>query len=120
MKTVMVSGSLNWDLVHVINEKLLHEWDGPMRLIQGRARGADAIARSYAVNRGWEVIDYPPDYDQYGKVATHIRNQAMVDYRPDVALFFIRDFSSGTMTTLEKAVKARLKVRCFYHEDYAE
>lgn len=118
MKTVMVSGSLNWDLVHVINEKLLYEWDGPMTLIQGMARGADSIARSYAYNRNWVVKDFPPNYVEFGKVATHIRNQAMVDERPDVALFFIRDFSNGTMTTLEKAVKARIKVKCFYYEDY--
>jgi hypothetical protein len=118
VKTVMVSGSLEWDLAWVINEKLLAEWDGPMCLIQGRARGADSIARSYADNRGWEIIDFPPDYGKYGTPATHIRNQEMVNQKPDVALFFIRDFSNGTMTTLEKAVKARLKVRCFYYDDY--
>lgn len=119
MKTIMVSGSRNWDLVEVINKALLHEWDfGNMRLIQGGAQGADVIARSYAVNRNWEVIDYRPNYTDYGKTATHIRNLEMVNQKPDVALFFIRDMSNGTMTTLEKAVKARLKVRTFYYEDY--
>lgn len=118
VKTVMVSGSLNWDLVHVINERLLAEWNGPMCLIQGGARGADAIAKSYAINRGWNWHEFRPDYDQFGKVATHIRNQEMVNWKPDVALFFIRDMSNGTMSTLEKAVKARLKVRTFYYEDY--
>lgn len=118
MKTVMVSGSLNWDLVHVINDKLYDEWHGPMTLLQGGARGADAIAKSYAMNRNWSWHEFRPDYAQFGKVATHVRNQEMVNWRPDVALFFIRDFSNGTMTTLEKAVKARLKVRCFYYDDY--
>ena len=115
----MVSGSLNWDLGYIINAKLLDEWDGPMKLIEGGARGADSIAHSYAINRGWETQRFPPNYTEFGKVATHIRNQEMVNQRPDVALFFIRDFSNGTMTTLEKAVKARLKVRCFYYDDYA-
>src|SRR5687767_13635451 len=115
----MVSGSLNWDLVDVINSKLLEEWDGPMCLIQGMARGADSIARSYALNRGWQIRDFPPNYVSFGRTATHIRNQEMVNCKPDVALFFIRDFSNGTMTTLEKAVKARLKVRPFYYDDYA-
>lgn len=118
MKTVMVSGSLNWDLPGIINAALLEEWTGPMALIQGMARGADSIARSYAANRGWLVRDFPPNYVTFGRTATHVRNQQMVDERPDVALFFIRDFSNGTMTTLEKAVKARLKVRCFYYDDY--
>ena len=114
----MVSGSRNWDLVGIVNQALLEEWVGPTRLIQGAAQGADSIAKSYAFNRGWEVIDYRPNYTDYGKAATHIRNLEMVNQRPDVALFFIRDMSNGTMTTLEKAVKARIKVRCFYYEDY--
>jgi hypothetical protein len=118
VKTIMVSGSRNWDLVSVVNAKLLEEWDGPMRLIQGAAQGADSIAKSYALNRNWEIVDYRPNYTDYGKAATHIRNLEMVNQKPDVVLFFIRDFSNGTMTTLEKAVKARLKVRCFYYDDY--
>ncbi len=119
MKKVMVSGSLNWDLAQVINSKLLEEWTDPrMYLIQGGARGADAIAKSYAFNRSWEVMEFAPDYAQYGKVATHVRNQEMVNTKPDVALFFIRDMSRGTWTTLEKAVKAGIKVRPFYYEDY--
>jgi hypothetical protein len=119
VKTIMVSGSRDWDLVPIINQALHKEWTcSEMRLIQGAARGADLIARSYAVNRGWEVVDYWPNYTDYGSAATHVRNQEMVNQRPGVALFFIRDFSNGTMTTLEKAVKARIKVRCFYYEDY--
>lgn len=118
MKTIMVSGSRNWDLVHPIQLALVQEKMFRTRLIQGAARGADDIARSFGLRQGWEVIDYRPNYTDFGKAATHIRNLEMVNQRPDVALFFIRDFSSGTMTTLEKAVKARIKVRCFYYDDY--
>lgn len=114
-----MSGSLNWDLPQIINSALSAEWtDHRMYLIQGGARGADAMGKSYAFNHGWEVMEFPPNYAQFGKTATHIRNQEMVNCEPNVALFFIRNFSNGTMTTLEKAVKARLKVRCFYYEDY--
>lgn len=119
MKTVMVSGSRNWDLVSVVNNKLLEEWtDHEMRLIQGAARGADLIARSYGVNRGWDIVDYHPNYTDYGKTATHVRNLEMVNQKPDIVLFFVRDMSNGTMTTLEKVVKARIKFRIFYYEDY--
>lgn len=120
MKTVMVSGSREWVWDSVIRKALQDEWvPGRMRLIQGDAIGADKMAKAFGHGNGWEVIDYRPNYTDFGKAATHIRNLDMVNKRPDVALFFIRDMSNGTMTTLEKAVKARIKVRCFYHEDYA-
>lgn len=116
----MVSGSRNWVWDSVVCKALQDEYtQDRMRLIQGAAKGADLMARSVAVTKGWDVVDYHPSYTDYGKAATHIRNLEMVNQRPDVALFFIRDMSNGTMTTLEKAVEARIKVRCFYHEDYA-
>ena len=120
MKTVMVSGSRNWVWDSVIRKALQDEWvPGRMRLIQGCAKGADTMARAFALNNNWDIIDYRPEYTEYGKVATHIRNLQMVQAEPDMALFFVRDMSSGTMTTLEKVVKARIKFRIFYHDDYA-
>lgn len=126
MKTIMVSGSRNWRWDWVVRNALDQaagqgEW-APGRgitLIQGAAQGADSMARSHAIRRGWEVVDYRPNYTDYGKAATHIRNLEMVNQKPDIVLFFVRDMSSGTMTTLEKVVKARIKFRIFYDEDYA-
>jgi hypothetical protein len=120
VKTVMVSGSRDWVWDSVIRKALNEEWTHHnMRLIQGAARGADLMARSYALNKNWEIVDYHPNYTDFGKAATHIRNLEMVNQKPDIALFFVRDMSSGTMTTLEKVVKARIKFRIFYHDDYA-
>lgn len=121
MKTVMVSGSRNWRWDWVVRDaldKVIHQWER-CTLIQGAAQGADMMARAHAIRRGWEIIDYRPNYTDYGKAATHIRNAEMVADRPDIALFFVRDMSSGTMTTLEKVVKARIKFRIFYDDDYA-
>lgn len=119
MKTIMVSGSRNWVWDSVIRKALKEEEAYRTRLIQGAAQGADLMARSMAVNWGWEVVDYRPNYTDYGKAATHIRNLEMVNQKPDIVLFFVRDMSNGTMTTLEKVVKARIKFRIFYHDDYA-
>lgn len=119
MKTIMVSGSREWRWDAVIRKALKEEEEYRTRLIQGAAKGADLMARSMAINWGWEVADYRPNYTDYGKTATHIRNMEMVAAKPDIALFFVRDMSSGTMTTLEKVVKARIKFRIFYDEDYA-
>lgn len=119
MKTVMVSGSRDWVWGSVVRKALNEEWVRGTELIHGDASGADAEADAFAREKGWAMRKFKPDYARFGKQATHIRNQAMVDQKPDIALFFVRDMSNGTMTTLEKVVKARIKFRIFYHDDYA-
>lgn len=118
---VMVTGSRNWDLVHPIEKHLYWFTRGAseVTLLEGGAEGADRIARNYALSRGWEVITFLPKYELYGKSATHVRNQAMVDKLPDLVLAYPRSRSSGTYSTIEKAIRARLLVRPFYYEDYA-
>lgn len=80
--------------------------------------GADSIARGYALNAGWEIHTFLPDYKTHGASAPHIRNQAMVDQKPDLVLAYIRNMSAGTTSTVIKAYKAGLLVRPFYYEDY--
>lgn len=117
---IMVTGSRNWDLVKPIEKHLYWFTRGAsgVTLLEGGAEGADRIARNYALSRGWEVIISLPKYELHGKSATHVRNQAMIDMLPDLVLAYSRNRSSGTYSTIEKAVKARLLVRPFYYEDY--
>lgn len=127
MLTIMVSGSREWKWNYVVNAALdkaarTGDWEPrkEVTLIQGAARGADQMARSHALRRGWDIVDYRPNYTDYGKAATHIRNAEMVAGKPDIALFFVRDMSSGTMTTLEKVVKARIRFEIYWHDNYNE
>jgi hypothetical protein len=117
---VMVTGSRNWDLVPVISKHLYWFTRGwkEVTLFEGGATGADSIARGYALTNGWEIETFLPKYNLHGKSATHIRNQAMIDRKPDLVLAYIRDMSSGTVETVIKAYKARLLVRPFYYDDY--
>lgn len=117
---VMVTGSRNWDLVPIISKHLYwftRGWD-EVTLLEGGAVGADAIARGYAQSQGWQIHTFLPDYKTHGKGAPHVRNQKMIDQKPDLVLAYIRDMSSGTVETVIKAYKARLLVRPFYYEDY--
>lgn len=117
---LLVAGSRNWDLVSVQYHWMEH-WTkhaGKVTLFEGGAQGADAIARQYALETGWEIHTFLPKYDLYGPKATHIRNQAMVDQKPDLALIFWRDASPGTKSTITKAFQAGITTRVCYYEDY--
>lgn len=118
----MVTGSRNWDLVPVIEKHLYWFTRGwkEVTLIEGGAVGADSIARNYARKQGWEIHTFLPDYQTHGKAAPHVRNQKMVDLKPHLVLAYIRNMSSGTISTVIKANTAHLMVRPFYYEDYKE
>lgn len=61
----------------------------PRLIIEGGARGADALARSYAMLHGVELQSYPAMWDRDGKAAGPIRNQAMlINGRPDLVIAF--------------------------------
>lgn len=115
-----MTGSRKWDLVPIISKHMYwftRGWND-VTLLEGGATGADAIARGYALGQGWEINTFLPNYSLHGSNAPHVRNQKMVDQRPDLVLAYIREMSPGTVSTVQKAFKAGLLVRPFYYEDY--
>jgi hypothetical protein len=57
----------------------LHRRHNITQIIEGGARGADALARDWANHRGVEVRTFPADWERYGKSAGFRRNQQMLD-----------------------------------------
>lgn len=73
-------------------------------IIQGCASGADSLAREWAINRGFKNEDYPANWDdlehpkaiikvnkwgkKYNYNAGFIRNQEMLDSKPDLVIAF--------------------------------
>ena len=47
---------------------LLRNW-GSVVIVSGGARGADALAKRYAVDRGYCYMEFPADWDTYGRRA---------------------------------------------------
>lgn len=58
---------------------LLRNW-GSVVIVSGGARGADALAKRYAMDRGYCYKEFPADWDTYGRCAGYIRNRAMHEY----------------------------------------
>lgn len=82
-------------------------------IIHGRARGADSLAGYYAREEGLEVIEFPAQWQVYGRSAGIIRNQQMLDEgKPDLVVYFHNNLanSRGTKDMVERATRAGIKV----------
>jgi hypothetical protein len=77
-----VTGSRNWTSREIIAGALTDATriitPGPIVVIEGGAKGADAIARIEANSRGWHVATVRAIWGFYGNAAGHIRDAAML------------------------------------------
>lgn len=109
MWNLMVTGSRSWTDETTINTVLARLWHAAGRpehatLIHGGCRGADLIAASIVDGRaGWEIREYPADWDGLGKRAGMVRNIQMLDSGPDHVVGFMHRGSTGAFHSLEQA-----------------
>lgn len=111
---VLVTGSRYWVDRDAIYSAMIAQWDkagrGPMTLVHGAAKGADTLAASVAHELGWDVEEYPADWDTYGRSAGPIRNAEMVKLGADVCLAFPFTNSRGTIDCMRRAKVAGIPV----------
>lgn len=74
----------------------------PDTIVSGGARGVDSYAKHYAVNHNIPIIEYLPDYKQYGRSAPFLRNIQIVE-TCDYLLAFWDGVSHGTKFTIDYA-----------------
>jgi hypothetical protein len=78
-------------------------------LIHGAAPGADRLAAEIWQPQGGTIEAYPADWKAHGKGAGPIRNQRMLDAKPDIVIAF--PGGSGTADMVRRARSKGLKVR---------
>src|SRR5258707_10540748 len=78
-------------------------------LMQGGARGADALAKRWA-GKHPEIVqwEYKAEWNKYGKAAGPIRNRRMLEWLPDLVVAFPGD--TGTANMVEQARAAGVEV----------
>lgn len=76
----------------------------PDTIVSGGAKGADTYAREFALKHNLQLIEFLPDYEQYGRTAPLIRNKLIVE-ECDCLIAFWDGKSRGTKYTLDLAEK---------------
>ncbi len=82
----------------------------PDIIVSGGARGADTLAKEYAMKNNIPLVEYMPEYSKYGRKAPLLRNLQIVD-NCDFLLAFWDGSSRGTKFTIDYAVKRRIPYR---------
>lgn len=97
----LVCGDRNWTNRQYLYRILdaLHAHRKFSILIEGEAKGADRMARDWAIKNKVSVRKFPAMWMVYGKGAGVIRNQQMLDEgKPDIIIAFHNDISASTGT----------------------
>ena len=71
----------------------------PTLIIEGGARGADALARRWAIANGIHFAEVPALWDFHSKAAGAIRNTAMLELKPDFCLAMPGQSGTNDMAT---------------------
>lgn len=102
-------------------ETLFKVLDGirPDLVIQGAAKGADAMALEWCHSRMVECWNMPADWKKHGKAAGPIRNRRMIEEgRPDLVIAFPGGI--GTADMIRQAEEASIRVITPYEKNEGE
>lgn len=71
-------------------------------IISGGDKGADSLAKKYAIEREISIKEFLPNWDQYGKAAGFIRNKLIINECDEIIAFW-DGISKGTKQGIEYA-----------------
>ena len=79
------------------------------QIVQGGAKGADRLAKEYAIRNHIQMREYPADWQKDGRAAGPIRNSRMLSEEgPDLVVAF--SGGRGTADMVSKAKRAGIEV----------
>jgi predicted Rossmann fold nucleotide-binding protein DprA/Smf involved in DNA uptake len=101
----------NWELLQSTLESF-----SPEAIVSGGAKGADTLAKNYAIMKGIKLIEFLPNYAQYGRSAPIMRNFQIIDSSDQVIAFWDGK-SKGTLHSINHAKKTGKEVVCIYFQN---
>lgn len=81
-----------------------------VQVVCGCARGADTLGKQFAEEFGLKVLEYPANWDKYGKKAGYLRNEEMAKVG-NALIAFWDEKSRGTGHMIDLAKKYKLDIR---------
>jgi hypothetical protein len=112
MSTILVCGGRDFNDVEFLSEHLDHLRDRPdiniSMVVQGGAKGADLLAKQWALSRGIHCAQVDAMWDYYQKAAGYRRNSAMLELKPIYAVAF--PGGKGTKMMIDLCKKAGITV----------
>lgn len=82
-------------------------------IVSGGARGVDSFARQAATFFNLFYIEYPADWDAFGRMAGFLRNEEIVKYADKVVAFWDGS-SKGTKHSIDLALKHRKSLEVIF------
>lgn len=119
---VIVAGSRGFVKYVLLRDKLDHMLSNISKthdivIVSGTAEGADKLGEQYARERGYEVKQFPADWDKYGKSAGYKRNEQMAEIATACVCFW-DGVSRGTMHMINIAKEKKLKLLVVEYNRY--
>ncbi len=102
---VLICGDRDWKDYESL-ERYIKALPPGSVIINGRCRGVDNMARFLARQLGYETMDFPADWEGYGRSAGPIRNKQMLDEgKPELVVAFHDNLSEskGTADMIRQA-----------------
>ena len=122
---LIVAGTRTFNDYDLLKEKidhaLLNHKDDEIVIVQGEAKGADALAKKYAKEKGYEVKSFPADWNKHGKAAGPIRNRQMHEcagqFEKRGCIIFWDGESRGTAQNIKLADEFGTQLICVKYKE---
>ena len=82
-------------------------------ILSGAARGVDSIAAAYGRKNNFRVMEFKADWDNLGRGAGYIRNEALVAAADKVVAFWDGE-SKGTKHSIDLALEAHKSLEVIF------
>ncbi len=90
-----------------------YQYGSLTHIVSGGATGADRLAERYAIEHGYPMTIYKPDWANLGKAAGPIRNKTIIN-SADCVLAFWDGISKGTGSSVQLAKSANKMLKIIY------
>jgi predicted Rossmann fold nucleotide-binding protein DprA/Smf involved in DNA uptake len=106
MKNIGIVGGRDFSDYQLAESKFLHLTKNidVSRIVSGGAKGVDTMAKMIAKKQGYEILEFLPDYNKFGRGAPLMRNTTIIE-NSDYVIAFWDGKSRGTLDSINKARK---------------